>query len=254
MLFFGLAIVGGAFCFTGVSLGFSFGDFRTVIEGSRPPFWNYSLLQNVSRGNITSGSSAEAEYEGLFSDVEELILETGAASCTMIPYDGTQWKVIGTNLSPGFTCEAEKGGTLEISCTGSKWRWWFWNWGGSAVESQITIYYPRDCELESVEISVGVGEFMMDGMLVCDELVLSCGVGSCQLGADIRDEGEIDCGVGDVILTLAGCEQDYNFDLDVGIGDIVIGGNATRSREIDNDADCDIEIECGVGSVEVIFV
>ena len=63
------------------------------------------------------------------------------------------------------------------------------------------------------------------------------------------------CGVGSIVLKLAGDPEAYNYDLSCGVGSIEINGSTYtalgRSKEIDNNASGDISLDCGVGSIEV---
>ena len=53
-------------------------------------------------------------------------------------------------------------------------------------------------------------------------------------------------------------EQDnFNYSIDCGIGEVILGGDSYSSlgvsREIDNDAEKKMELHCGVGQIHVEY-
>ena len=68
------------------------------------------------------------------------------------------------------------------------------------------------------------------------------------------------CGVisaADVLLYLKGKETDFNFDLDNGVGEVVIGNSHLKQlgadEWIDHDASKTVDIDNGIGSITVHF-
>ena len=63
--------------------------------------------------------------------------------------------------------------------------------------------------------------------------------------------------MGRIELTAAGKEQDYNYELEVGMGSVTVGagefGGMAVEKTIDNSAVKKMDIECGMGSVEIGF-
>ena len=47
-----------------------------------------------------------------------------------------------------------------------------------------------------------------------------CGAGSVTASGDAGKKLEADCGVGELLLNLKGVKEDYNYDLECGIGEI----------------------------------
>ena len=58
-------------------------------------------------------------------------------------------------------------------------------------------------------------------------------------------------------MTMSGEKEDYNYELEVGMGTVAIGGSEfggmAIEKTIENSASKNMDIECGMGSVEIYF-
>lgn len=253
MASFAMLIVGAAFGIVSFCFGFEVEAFREAVDEGKfqvigPSGWSGDVKDWVS--DLTTEN---VEFSESYTGIDSLDLEIGTAECMIIPYSGKEWKVSGYNLPSRFTCK-KSGKTLKIDSSKSGFR--FFNFGGD--NAVLELYIPKTQCADKIKINAGVGSVgTVDGILVCDELDLDCGVGECVIRADIRKKGEIEGGVGSISLTLVGEEQDYNYDIDCGVGSIDIEDNhyseLGNKKKIDNGADRDLEIDCGVGSVEIYF-
>jgi hypothetical protein len=58
-------------------------------------------------------------------------------------------------------------------------------------------------------------------------------------------------------LQLAGAENDYNYEISCGVGQVKIGSTSYsglgNSQEVDNGASRKMEIDCGIGEVVLSF-
>lgn len=107
---------------------------------------------------------------------------------------------------------------------------------------------------EKITASVGAGN--MDIMeFSAEKLKIDCGVGNAKLTGNVEEKAEADCGVGNLTLTLFGTEEDYNYEIDCGVGEVHINGDSysglSERKDIDNEADKDIRLDCGVGQLKV---
>lgn len=104
------------------------------------------------------------------------------------------------------------------------------------------------------KVDVGAGNVEIDNFSA-ESLEVDCGVGSASLKGSILKTAEADCGVGQIILELSGREEDYNYEVSAGVGSVEINGKSYSSlsveKTIDNGADKDIQLDCGVGQIEV---
>lgn len=139
----------------------------------------------------------------------------------------------------------------------------------------ISIYVPEDYRFEECSIEIKAGSLYIEHIQADDlsvevdageaeinsfraeEVDFDCGAGSIKAAGISGNEMDINCGVGEIIYTSAGKETDYNYEVSCGIGEINCGSSSYsglgRSSHIDNDADRDMKIECGIGSVTVSF-
>lgn len=243
-------VIGAAFGIAGLCTGFRAADFQTVLDGGY--FTVATPVKEKVSGVVTEATGGRRSYNSTFSGVEKLKLDTGVADCRIIPYDGEVWKVSGSNLPSGFRCR-KSGSELKIDCTNF---WGLFNFSNRHV--QLDIYIPQSQEVEKLEIDAGVGDWQVgDEFLKCKNLEIDSGVGDCTIRADITGKLDIDGGVGDIHLILKGGEEDFNYDIDGGIGSLDIGdshySDLGNEEKIDNHASKDIKIDSGVGEITIEF-
>ena len=121
-----------------------------------------------------------------------------------------------------------------------------------------TVYLNRDIETEKLSVEMGAGEFESKNPVTAREADLEIGTGSMTF-ADLsarKTDGE--CGLGELDLTLTGTQEDYNYDLECGVGNLDVGSESYsglgREDHISNTgADRKLELECGMGNVSVSF-
>jgi|GEM_PF-555393 Uncharacterized conserved protein len=142
--------------------------------------------------------------------------------------------------------------------------------------NKITVYIPQEMEFERVKIDLGVGRFYAEDIrsrefklesgagesrienLEVGTFSIDAGVGEVELkNVRVEEKGILDGGVGAISMKLQGKQEEYNYRLDLGVGSVTIGSDEYAAlgadRRIDNDADKDITITCGVGAVTVMF-
>ena len=91
-----------------------------------------------------------------------------------------------------------------------------------------------------------------------EEAEFVCGAGSVTASGDAGKKLEADCGVGELLLNLKGVKEDYNYDLECGIGEIRCADESYsgfgKDYMIDNHAAKNMEIECGIGQITVKYM
>ena len=105
---------------------------------------------------------------------------------------------------------------------------------------------------------MGAGEFESKNPVTAMEADLEIGTGSMTF-ADLsarKTDGE--CGLGELDLTLTGTQEDYNYDLECGVGNLDVGSDSYsglgREKTISNKgADRKLDLECGMGNISVDF-
>ena len=165
----------------------------------------------------------------------------------------------------------------------------FFGWGGTG---DLVIYVREDTVFDSVEIESGAGTLDVErleardlklnlgaGKTAIDELVatrraeidggagvveirggelhdldLDLGAGKAELRARVVGNGRVTAGVGKTELTLIGREEDYRLRIDKGIGSVTLDGRSLSDGESVGSGTTLIEIDSGVGAVEMKIV
>ena len=248
---------------------------------------NKKGIINIGKGtfNITSFSfkdkSKPSEVSGTLSseltalpynksDIKKLKISTGASEVAIkesaddkvyIACDSTSFNLIHKLENGTLTIEND---THNISV---------FNFDISSAKIEIQL--PKDIDFEDIDLDIAAGELVcmplcgndisldvaagnaeMDS-LKCKKLEANVGAGNLTISLLDASDVELDVGMGNADIELVGTEKDYNFDIDASMGNIEIGGNSSpvlaSSKVIDNHADRNIELECGMGNITVTF-
>lgn len=141
------------------------------------------------------------------------------------------------------------GDTLEIS-------------GGKGIISDgskgvITITIPIGTSFDEVDLSLGAGQAHISG-LCAENVNIEVGAGQAEIvGLDTRNL-DAETGTGQITAELVGSETDYSYDVECGIGEIVIGeksfGGLGKEQKITNPgSERFMDVECGIGQVTIKF-
>lgn len=173
-----------------------------------------------------------------------------------------------------FTTKVE-GDTWVIDCDNGTMTG---NWGNRWEKKapKVTITVPKGWVAREAEIDLGMGSLTvrdlaaeestldvgMGSATVTDFRSRDCnitvGMGSLYLTGDLRGRGNISCGMGDVTLSLDGRASDFGCTASTGMGTITFDGHETGGLAGGmtvgaSTADNWFDIECGMGSVDVLF-
>ena len=206
------------------------------------------------------GTVYQLKYQPAKLDIElkydELILEEGDSFCVRV-YDDS-----GKNVTV-----KESSDTLKVKSTKklSKNRKVCISYPEDVKLQELeiemgagTVYLNRDIETEKLSVEMGAGEFESKNPVTAREADLEIGTGSMTF-ADLsarKTDGE--CGLGELDLTLTGTQEDYNYDLECGVGNLDVGSDSYsglgREKTISNKgADRKLDLECGMGNISVDF-
>ena len=121
-----------------------------------------------------------------------------------------------------------------------------------------TIELDCDLQAENFSLEAGAGEFSSCGTITAKSCALQVGAGT--LDIDMLDTPDLsaECGTGEISLTMAGKEKDYDYELTCGIGEIDLGDSEYSGfgieKTISNDgASRSMVLECGMGEIDVEF-
>lgn len=125
-----------------------------------------------------------------------------------------------------------------------------------SLEIGAGVLNVENIQTKELEVEVGAGEVTIE-RFQAEEFQLECGAGEAEIRYGDAKEIQIDCGVGTVTYYASGRKQDYDYDLQCGIGALTVGGDSYSGlgseRKIQNNGNKKMNIECGIGVVDVIF-
>lgn len=123
------------------------------------------------------------------------------------------------------------------------------NAGECQVESKLHA-------LQEFKADVGAGEIDLSSVEAA-KVTLNANVGEIDAARITADEIYVDCGIGAIDAMVSGREQDYNYEISCGVGEVTIGDNdyasLGTSKKIDNSGSKRIEVDCNIGEVDISF-
>ena len=219
-------------------------------------------MEPAAGGNesATDGTVYQLKYQPTKLDIElkydELILEEGDSFCVRV-YDDN-----GKNVTV-----KESSDTLKVRSTKklSKTRKVCISYPEDVKLQELeiemgagTVYLNRDIETEKLSVEMGAGEFDSKNPVTAKEADLEIGTGSMTFADLSAKKISGECGLGELDLTMTGTQEDYNYDLECGVGNLDVGSDSYsglgREKSISNTgADRKLDLECGMGNVSVNF-
>ena len=102
------------------------------------------------------------------------------------------------------------------------------------------------------DIEGGVGQITIAGGTLND-LTLEMGMGELNLTAAVLGDSDLKFGVGESNVTLIGSKDDYKVDIEKGFGSITVDGKTVTDYGSSGNGQNHIEIEGGVGAVNLKY-
>lgn len=214
----------GKFSFNIGDISFGFGNFGFGIAGAPETGSKWNVDEEIRNLDISLGSG---ELEVYYDDVEQIqVQQEGISGFETAVDDGT----------------LEIEGVVRVRRNGS---------------GKITLIIPKNMKFKEVQLEIGAGEANIEELKV-GYLDIEVGAGEAAIWElDVEQlDGEV--GVGQLTAELVGSEEDYNYRIESGIGEVQVGGNSYggfgRTQNITNPgASRTIDMECGIGSVSIDF-
>jgi len=237
------------------------------------------------RKNVSSFDKRES-----FADVESLDIDI--VSGNLVIKQGDQFFVEADDVTNDFEMKVTNNQTLKIRerKKGIEFLGFYFNINKKIV-SDITIYIPANYQLEETKINTGAGKVEIDrlitkkliidagagnikgsnldasevklnggaGKMIFDNVIfrnmkLDSGVGNVEIHGALLGDNRIDCGIGNMDIELYGHEADYDLDIETGLGNARINGRRiSKKYRTNNDASSYIEIDGGIGSIDIKF-
>lgn len=102
------------------------------------------------------------------------------------------------------------------------------------------------------ELEAGAGKLAIGSGYIRD-LKLDLGVGDTSICANLKGHNDINCGVGKTNLTVCGDRSDYIVNVETGIGSVKLDGSTIKGSATIGDGDNEINVDGGVGSINIRF-
>ncbi len=209
--------------------------------------WN-QLVEMAENGELAIQKD-DFKYENHteHGDFTNLDIEFSAGSLNIV-YDDVKDIKVDQDGMKNFSFRKD-GNTLEIRAEKSIF--------STGANGNITIIVPEGYVFDKVDLEMGAGQ--------ADISDLRANILDIEVGAGQADLLDIDvqyfnasAGAGQIQAELVGNETDYNYDVECGIGEIVIGNNSYggfgRDTNIENPgAERKLDVECGVGQITIEF-
>ena len=178
---------------------------------------------------------------------DKLDIECSAGTVFIFYDDVDEIKVEQQGIN-NFSCDIN-GDTLRIS-GGKK------IFGNNSI-GEITIRVPKGYVFKEVDLEIGAGQADVDG-LYAEELDVEVGAGQVVLKNIDVIHMNAKASAGQIQAELVGCMEDYNCDIECGVGEILIGDNSYgglgKESQIENPgAHRELDIECSVGQIVIEF-
>ena len=104
----------------------------------------------------------------------------------------------------------------------------------------------------SSDIEGGAGRITVSGGMLRD-LDLDMGVGQLNLTSALAGDCQLDLGVGETNITLLGSKDEYRLEIEKGIGNISVDGKSVFDYGSSGYGANEVEINGGIGSINVAF-
>ena len=271
-----LAGLGVLLCLVGAVTGATLTGVRSVLSSAGMDDdlyeWdekNFGAKENAEEGTGASQSTDVNE----FTDVRELDIEVTYLKVEIEEYEGRAIRVdtseIDENLRNSLNVQSGEELKIEIK-NKNRWQSLYKNNTGT-----LTIQIPADYSFREVSIDIGAGELWIENItaselsinvgagravaerFTADKIEVDCGAGEAEITGAAGREIKIECGVGSTTYHALGSQKDYNYVLECGIGEITVGEDSfsgmARETRIDNNGSITMEIDCGIGEVNVTF-
>lgn len=241
---------------------------------------------NVGFGNMRMRDRGELiDFSSEFTNVKSIDIENSVGSFEI--KIGDNFYVDASNVSENFRATVTNSGTLKIE---DKYSWDFVRWFDTDdTNTKVVLYLPEDFVAKQAKISSGAGKIAIDalatqrlsikagagnligsnitaedvdinggvGMIKFTEVNftdtdIDCGVGSVIIEGQMFGKNKISCGVGELSLKLKGSVDDYDLDIEPGVGTIRVNGDkVTKLVQKGNFKNHSLKVNGGVGTVRI---
>lgn len=278
----GMLIAAGIFAVAGIGLCVSAVSMGAAKEGSqvvdqvvsafRDNTYPAAGLIHLGKAYRNSGNGKLSEEDAVSTDVafkKNLEISLKYDELILQEYDGDVIKVDTINDEKGDVVISEDADKITIKDTHA---------GTTRTKKQVMVSIPSGTAFDSVSLGVdagtielygeikadqfyaevGAGEFDASATITADKCDLQVGAGTIDIETIDANEISANCGTGEIDMELSGKEQDYNYEISCGIGEVDINDSQFSGlgveKTISNDgAKRKVTLECGMGEIDVSF-
>lgn len=151
---------------------------------------------------------------------------------------------------PGFYRNSKDMGVLYIGIPKGA------NYNSFSADTGAGLLEMEGISAEEISLEVGAGQIVAKDFYT-DVLEADCGAGQISLQGQVQRNADLNCDIGEVLFTLPGGMDVYNYELSCSAGELVVGdetyGGIHNQMSIDNGSSCLIEAECRIGRMEIMF-
>ncbi|MFV0343642.1 MAG: DUF4097 family beta strand repeat-containing protein [Anaerocolumna sp.] len=241
-------------------------------------------------GVTTVSKEDVVNYNESFDNVRSLLVEHGVGKLIIKSTDSDKITVEGNQVTESFAAEKSLSGELRIK---SKFNFWnmFGSTNTISKNTSITIYLPKDFTAEIVELNAGAGNVLIESLVTekleinagvgdvygeyifadkvsldggvgditlenaqLNDVDIDAGVGNIDIEGKLTGDNDISAGVGNIKLDIIGSTDDYNMNIEKGVGDIYINGEKHGDLNWNNrTAKYSMEMDGGVGNIRINF-
>lgn len=263
-----MAAAGIAMTVTGIALG-GLAMLSNADEAGPVHDWLQRTGRRVETENTVPDGVMITAYEG----IDEISLDLSNLGIVVTPSDSEAVIVDTSQLRSDIREDvviSQNGGELEMETDGHSG--FHWN---ADDPGMLYISIPRGAYYNSFSADVGAGLLEMEGVsageislevgagqiiaegFCTDVLEADCGAGQISLQGEVLRTADLNCDVGEVLFTLPGGMEVYNYELSCSAGELIVGDEAysgiRNDMKIDNGSSCLIEAECRIGRMEIMF-
>lgn len=220
------------------------------------------LLIGIIGGD--SGKTIDVNQSFEAKQVRNIQVESSVGNIKIFETNEDEIRIEAKKVAESFTCKLGENDTIIIRNKNTR----SFIFGWFKHTSSIDIYIPKGLKLDVVNLDLGVGDTRIE-YLTASELTVDSGVGDiritdCEIRSSEYDLGigdikmedckmgnlEAENGIGDIKLGLIGDIDDYEIEIDNGIGDNEIND---KSRKYYKEGKPMYEISCdsGIGDVKI---
>jgi DUF4097 and DUF4098 domain-containing protein YvlB len=275
-----LAVLGLILCIAGAGMGATMSEVRSTydVESTARELSWYSWDDDPDEKwelydseNVAKGSEEDITR---FSGIKEFSVDVSYLEVIIKPYDGEDIIVDVSQMNNKLknnlvykTNEAE----LSIESRNSK----IWKRIGNTTINTLVIQIPEKSTFSEASFEVGAGTLNLEKINTDDldikvgagnavvsqfearDLNVEVGAGKASLEGNVGEEANVECGVGELNITLNENQNNYDYKVKCGIGEVSVGDNSYTGlgseRNINNNTGRLIDINCGIGRIEVQF-